>query len=105
MLQKRGVILMQQDHDEEHAVDICVLRHRHLSKLPARLESVLTGRERDILLQILQGESVTNIATALGLSVRTVRNRLQSLYLRFDVHSRRELENLVRDLLCASEED
>jgi DNA-binding CsgD family transcriptional regulator len=102
MRQKSGVILMQENREDRQSVDVCLFRHRHLSKLPPRLESVLTGREREILLQILQGESIIDIATALGLSIRTVRNRLQALYLRFGVHSRRELENLVHDLLCTS---
>jgi DNA-binding CsgD family transcriptional regulator len=103
MRQTRGVVLMHEEqHDENRFVPFCICRQRHFSKLPSRLESILTTRERDIALQILHGRSTTDIAKILGLSVRTVRNRLQLLYHRFAIHSRRELEYLIHDALCQS---
>jgi DNA-binding CsgD family transcriptional regulator len=51
----------------------------------------LTPRERDVALAASHGESSKEIATSLGLSVRTVENHLHRAYTKLGVTSRRGL--------------
>lgn len=68
-----------------------------LSRLLGRLArrgtgfgSDLTAREREVLLAIAQGGSNSDIADALGLSVNTVRNHVQSVLSKLGAHSKLE---------------
>ena len=51
----------------------------------------LTGRENDVLEQVLEGKANKSIGRALGISERTVKIHLQSIYRKLGVHRRVEL--------------
>jgi DNA-binding NarL/FixJ family response regulator len=51
----------------------------------------LTSREHTLLSHLVAGLSNDEIATAMGVTTRTVEARLTRLYERFDIHSRAEL--------------
>jgi DNA-binding CsgD family transcriptional regulator len=51
----------------------------------------LTPRERELVAEILKGQSNRAIAACLGTSVQTVRNQLTLLYRKLGVSSRLEL--------------
>ncbi|MDB5096305.1 MAG: two component, sigma54 specific, transcriptional regulator, Fis family [Cyanobacteria bacterium RYN_339] len=61
---------------------------RALAHRPPRVESALAPRERDILQLLSAGLSNAAIADRLGLSERTVRNRLTLLYTKLGVETR-----------------
>jgi DNA-binding NarL/FixJ family response regulator len=50
----------------------------------------LTARERDVLLKLSEGLSYDEIATALHISINTVRNYIRSIYEKLQVSSRTE---------------
>jgi DNA-binding NarL/FixJ family response regulator len=50
----------------------------------------LTSRERDVLLKLSEGLSYDEIATALHISINTVRNYIRSIYEKLQVSSRTE---------------
>lgn len=56
---------------------------------PTRADD-LTGREREVLRCLTQGRSNQQVATHLGLTVNTVRNHVQRVLYKLDVHSRLE---------------
>ena len=56
---------------------------------PGRAED-LTPREREVLVCLTQGLSNQQVATHLGLTVNTVRNHVQRVLYKLDVHSRLE---------------
>ncbi len=51
----------------------------------------LTPRERQLVAEILKGQTNRSIAAVLGTSVQTVRNQLTTLYRKLGVSSRLEL--------------
>jgi DNA-binding NarL/FixJ family response regulator len=61
-----------------------------IDSIPADLDSRLTQREREILMQLSEGLSNKAIAARLYLSVRTVEGHLANLYSKLNVHSRTE---------------
>ena len=48
----------------------------------------LTGRERDVLEQLVEDTPEVDIAAALGVSPHTVRSHVKNLYAKLEVHSR-----------------
>ena len=56
-----------------------------------RSRRTLTPRERELVAEILKGQTNRSIAAALGTSVQTVRNQLTMLYRKLGVSSRLEL--------------
>lgn len=56
----------------------------------------LTGRQREILSLLLQGERVLTISAALFISQSTVRNHLATIFRKFGVHSQQALLELLR---------
>lgn len=56
------------------------------SRVLAPFES-LTGREREVLAMLVQGESASTIADALFLSMATVRSHIQSILMKLGVNS------------------
>lgn len=62
---------------------------------PARFKASLTPREREIARYVATGATSKAIATALCLSLRTVNNHLQAIYLKLDVNSRTQLAVIV----------
>ena len=65
------------------------------------LLAVLTSRERDVLFYLLEGAGCKEVAARLQLSVNTVRSHLQSLMVKFGVHSTVELVAVTRSMLEA----
>ena len=57
----------------------------------------LSNRERDVVEMLLQGKSNKLIASALGISERTVEFHLNNIYAKFDVSSRVELILRLRE--------
>jgi DNA-binding NarL/FixJ family response regulator len=57
---------------------------------PASPDSVLSGRERDVLALIAEGATNREIATALHLSPHTVKDHTSSLYRKLGVRNRAE---------------
>ncbi|PYR88628.1 MAG: hypothetical protein DMF84_27530 [Acidobacteria bacterium] len=55
----------------------------------------LTPRERDVVRGVLAGQTNREIASALGLSVQTVKNVLSMVYLKCHVRNRLELALLA----------
>ncbi len=56
-----------------------------------REELSLSGRQGEVVIHLLAGESDKQIATELGIAVPTVRTHLSRLFSRFDVQDRCEL--------------
>jgi DNA-binding NarL/FixJ family response regulator len=63
----------------------------HFSRHPDIGARPLSGREREVLVHLLDGRSNDEIAGAMGVITRTVEAHLTRLYERFDVRSRTEL--------------
>lgn len=59
--------------------------------IPESVERQLSGREADVLRQLLLGLSTRTIATTLGISERTVSSHAASVYRKLGVNSRLEL--------------
>lgn len=68
--------------------------------------SVLTGREREVLLLILHGHSSQAIADKLDIALRTVKLHRQNIYRKLDIGSQAELFYLFIDSLsCLNLDD
>ena len=63
-------------------------------KLPSPT-SELTGRQREILVLLLEGKSNKEIARALNISPLTVRNHISVLFRQFGVKRRKDLASVV----------
>jgi DNA-binding NarL/FixJ family response regulator len=57
----------------------------------------LTPREREVLGMMSRGRTNEHIASTLGLSVKTVRNVVSSIYLKPEVSSRAQAVAVARD--------
>jgi DNA-binding NarL/FixJ family response regulator len=66
------------------------------AELPAPFDR-LTARERDILVRLASGESNARIARQLGVSEKTVRNQLSSVFAKLEVADRVQAALLARD--------
>lgn len=76
--------------------------HYHREELEEKCNTLAYGRglsprEEDILLLLAEGKRATQIKEECGLSIYTVRNHIQSIYRKLDVHSAQELERLVEN--------
>ncbi len=81
-----------------HVVEAYRANHRSGKK---RLDD-LTGREREVLCLIADGESTVDIATRLGISPKTVGTHREHLMQKLDIHSTAQLARLaVREGLIA----
>ena len=74
---------------------------RRLSEKPARAipegMAELSPRELDVLSQVAQGRTDKEIATALSLSVHTVKTHLRNILAKLQVDGRREAAKVARD--------
>jgi len=64
--------------------------------MPVMSHSELTKREKEVVLELLEGGRIATIAELFGVSPRTVSNHLKSSYRKLDVHSQAELIELAR---------
>jgi DNA-binding NarL/FixJ family response regulator len=62
-----------------------------------RRTAQLTGRERDVLVEIASGHTNKEIAALLGISVRTVESHRESLMKKLDVHGAAALTRFAID--------
>ncbi|MEA2452927.1 MAG: hypothetical protein QOG04_1637 [Actinomycetota bacterium] len=58
----------------------------------------LTARQREVVVRLVAGERVHQIAQEMFLSPSTIRNHLTAVYRRFGVHSQIELISVLNDL-------
>lgn len=54
-------------------------------------DTLLTEREKEIVLLILKGKTKKEIAKALFLSVSTIKTNVENIYQKFNVHNKTEL--------------
>ena len=71
-----------------HDVEFLIVEH---AASEVALPDVLSGAERRIIPLLARGLRVADIATACGVSKRTVDNQLASIYQKLEVSSREEL--------------
>ena len=64
--------------------------------MPVMSHSELTKREKEVVLELLEGGRIATIAELFGVSPRTVSNHLKSSYRKLGVHSQAELIGLAR---------
>ncbi len=64
--------------------------------MSAKLHPELTKREKEVVLELLEGGRVSTIAELFGVSPRTVSNHLKSSFWKLGVHSQAELIELAR---------
>lgn len=73
---------------------------RHMSHngpaMPEKPHAKLTSREKEVVLELLEGGRVATIAELFGVSPRTVSNHLKSSFQKLGVHSQTELIELAR---------
>lgn len=62
-----------------------------LADRPVTRTSLLTDREQDVLFHVARGLSQRQVASALGISVKTVQHHLASVMDKLDIHDRVEL--------------
>ncbi len=74
-----------------HAVD-----DGHIARLIAGFG--LTRREAEVALMLAEGKSKVAIAELLVLSENTVRSYAKNAYMKMDVHSKRELQQVIREM-------
>ena len=53
--------------------------------------NILTPRETEIVLLLLTGKNKREIAQTLNLSISTIKNNIEHIYLKFGVHSKLQL--------------
>jgi two-component system, LuxR family, response regulator FixJ len=63
----------------------------HESKTRADYLSLLTGREKEILICIIQGYDKKQIAKSLAVSLNTVNTHFKNIFSKLEVHSLPEL--------------
>ncbi|MBO0823053.1 MAG: response regulator transcription factor [Actinobacteria bacterium] len=62
---------------------------RHSVRYPA-LDHLLTPREREVLVRLVQGEGTTSMARSMGVRLSTIRTHIDSVLIKLGVHSRLE---------------
>jgi DNA-binding CsgD family transcriptional regulator len=58
----------------------------------------LTARQREVVVRLIAGERVSEIAREMFLSPSTIRNHLTAVFQKFGVHSQVELISILKDL-------
>jgi DNA-binding NarL/FixJ family response regulator len=83
-----------------HARAVAMLARCEGARTPALTSGIvpeaLTGREQEVAQLAASGLPSRDIATRLGVSVRTVDNHLQRVYSKLEVRNRRELAGVFR---------
>ena len=63
---------------------------QYFSRTPAANEYAITQREKEIVTELVEGKSYKMIASALGISLQTVKTHLKNIYDKLHVHSQSE---------------
>ncbi len=88
------VELLERVHAGEIAADRSLLIPPRPAREPergaARLAPYLTGREREVLCRLVNGEDTRVLADSMGVTWATARSHVQSVLTKLGVHSRRE---------------
>lgn len=99
-LEVPGSIALLDDHAGsfgDHEAFVERVRHHTQARRPA-VENLLTAAEMTVLRHLPSGRTAEQIATALGVSVNTVKTHMRGVYAKFGVHSRpAALERARRD--------
>lgn len=66
-----------------------------LAEQPRSRSSLLTGRERDVLVYVARGLSQRQVAHVLGISIKTVQHHLEHVMDKLDIHDRVELAHFA----------
>jgi DNA-binding CsgD family transcriptional regulator len=81
--------------EEARAKLVAVLLHAKIAARPAPIDAYesrdLSPRESEVAQAVVLGSSNKEVATALGISVRTVENHLRSIFAKLDVATRTRL--------------
>jgi DNA-binding NarL/FixJ family response regulator len=67
-----------------------ILDHIHRTGSPSEADSKLTTREKEILYELVKGNSFKIIASNLSLSLETVKTHIKNIYLKLQVHTQTE---------------
>lgn len=70
----------------------------HPSRAPHTRWQTLTLREREVAALAAAGKQNAEIADVLQISPATIATHLKNIYRKLDIHSRRELANLLQDI-------
>lgn len=81
--------------DQDVLVGTVVARSRCGKSQHDLIDRFLTGRERDVLAELVRGQSTGKIAANLGITVNTTRSHIQSILDKLGVHSRVEAAALA----------
>jgi len=65
--------------------------HARLAEEPVTRSSLLTNRERDVLLHVARGLSQQQVAHVLDISIKTVQHHLEGVMDKLEIHDRVEL--------------
>ena len=77
---------------------------RHSARAPHARWQTLTLRERQVAALAVAGKQNAEIADALSVSPATIATHLKNIYRKLDIHSRRELANLLQDIEWLADE-
>lgn len=66
---------------------------RLIARLFREEKSMLTARQRDIMVLVASGYSNQEVADELGMGIQTVKTHLKDVYMRLGVHNRVEAVN------------
>ncbi|WP_139651155.1 LuxR C-terminal-related transcriptional regulator [Raoultibacter phocaeensis] len=84
------------NRSSESAADPASLRAATCATLAD--EHDLTDREHDVLMLLSRGQSVADIAAALGVSENTAKTHIKNVYRKLGVHSKQDIIEMCREL-------
>ncbi len=91
----RRFLLPETSEGQGHQLVFQTHRDGHLVLVERRVDFALTPRQLEVARRYATGASHKEIASDLSLSPATVRNHLQQIFQRLDVHSRSELARVL----------
>lgn|GEM_PF-2945035 len=84
---------------QQTIISIAQVSEKQLRENPVYSRQLgLTTRELDVAILLLAGYNASDIAKLLTISTNTVKTHLKNLYVKMDVHNRREFINLVNEI-------
>jgi len=77
-------------HIDAFNIDLKSIRDDFYQRL-----ATLTGRECEILRELVMAKRIVNISEDLGIAEQTVRNHISSIYFKLNIHDRLEIINYI----------